>query len=137
MHQKHEERVIDKLIKEIKDGKGLGNIELKELLRPGGYADKVVGEAKLTRVQLRKIFAEFKTIKELYKKENQNSEKILTRLYKLYPMIQYQTNRKLISEDFKKLIFAILDSLDQNFTKKNFDQTMEFMEALVAYTRKD
>jgi CRISPR/Cas system CSM-associated protein Csm2 small subunit len=52
-------------------------------------------------------------------------------------MIQYQTNRKLISEEFKRLIFAILDSLDQNFTKKNFDQTMEFMEALVAYTRKD
>ncbi len=127
---------IDELIEEIKrEPKGLGKLDLAKLLKPEGYAEKVVKEAGLTRVQLRKIFAEFKTI-ETYLKSNK--EKAKYHLYKLYPIIQYQVNRKLINENFKRLMFAILDSFDnEKDFEKNFSNTKEFIEALVAYTPRE
>jgi CRISPR type III-A-associated protein Csm2 len=127
---------IDELIEEIKrEPKGLGKLDLAKLLKPEGYAEKVVKEAGLTRVQLRKIFAEFKTI-ETYLKSNK--EKAKYHSYKLYPIIQYQVNRKLINENFKRLMFAILDSFDnEKDFEKNFSNTKEFLEALVAYTPRE
>jgi len=130
-----QKKSINELISEIKQKNGLGGIELKELLKPDGYAQTVVKEANLKRVQLRKIFSEFKAIQERYKKGE--VEKVRLSLYKLYPIIQYQRNRNLISEEFKRLLFTILDSLDNNFNEKNFKHTFEFMEALVAYIPKD
>lgn len=130
-----EKKGIKQLILEIKQKNGLGGIDIKELLKPDGYAKNVVDEAGLKRVQLRKIFSEFKIIKERYEKGE--TEKVKKLMYKLYPIIQYQCNRKLISENFRDLMFVILESLENNFTKENFEHTFEFMEALVAYIPRD
>jgi CRISPR type III-A-associated protein Csm2 len=126
---------IQKLLNELKN-KNLGDFSLKDLLTPDGYAERVVKEAKLTRVQLRKIYAEFKRLEDM-KKRKEKDEVIKMEIYKLYPILQYQANRGLIDEDFKKLMFKILDGLESNLEGKNFEYTMEFMKALVAYTQRE
>jgi CRISPR type III-A-associated protein Csm2 len=123
---------IRKLINEIENKGGLKQIDLGELIKPHKYAHEISTKLKLTRVQLRKIFTEFKTVYEMYKKVKDESQ-IKARLYKLYPILQYQVNRKLIDNDFKELMWKILDSLDKNL--ENFENTKEFMEALVAYSK--
>jgi CRISPR type III-A-associated protein Csm2 len=128
---------IKELIMKIKDKGGLKQFDLGELIKPNEYAHKISTNLKFTRVQLRKIFTEFKTVYVMYKKvkdKKVNDEsQIKARLYKLYPILQYQVNRKVIDNDFKELMWVILDSLDKDL--ENFDNTIEFMEALVAYLK--
>ena len=123
---------IKELIDKIENKEGLKQIDLGELIKPHEYAYKISTQLKLSRVQLRKIFTEFKTIYEMYKK-GKDQNQIKARLYKLYPILQYQVNRKLIDNDFKELMWVILDSLEKNLD--NFENTKEFMEALVAYSK--
>ncbi|MEM1672565.1 MAG: type III-A CRISPR-associated protein Csm2 [Archaeoglobaceae archaeon] len=115
---------------------GLKSFSLAELLKPNGYASLIAEKSELTRVQLRKIFAEFKQIYEHYHSQDKNLTAVKTRIYKLYPLIYYQYNRKLISEYFKDLIVAILDALDRDF-EENIENAMSFVEALVAYAPKE
>jgi len=125
---------IKELINKIKNQGGLKEIDLGELIRPENYAYKISKDLKLTRVQLRKVYTEFKSIYDIYKKtKGKDENEIKTRLYKLYPILQYQVNRKLIDNDFKELIWEILNSLDKNL--ENFENTMEFIKALVAYSK--
>ncbi|MFZ8831728.1 MAG: type III-A CRISPR-associated protein Csm2 [Thermodesulfobacteriaceae bacterium] len=123
---------IKKFIEEINEKKGLKQFDLGELIKPNKYAHKISTSLKLTRVQLRKIFTEFKTAYEMYKK-GKDQYQIKARLYRLYPILQYQVNRNVIDNDFKELMWVILDSLDKDL--ENFDNTIEFMEALVAYLK--
>ncbi len=65
---------IQKLLNELKN-KNLGDFSLKDLLTPDGYAERVVKEAKLTRVQLRKIYAEFKRLEDMKKRKEKKRRK--------------------------------------------------------------
>ncbi len=134
MKGRQEESKIEELKELIDRHKSLEHIELKDLLKPGGFAERIVREAGLKISQLRKIFAEFKAI---YHKYDKKPDEAKYQIYKLYPLIQYQINRGLIQEKFGRLIFSILDSLDSNFTEQNFKRTMDFMEALVAYAKQE
>ena len=134
---------ISALLNELNQ-KEIGDIKLKDLIGPGRYAEQIEDEAKLTRVQLRKIFAEFKNVFNKFE-NREKPEKIQINLYKLYPLLKYQQNRKLIrNKDFIRLLFKILDQLDESLkkpenekTKKNFKYAQEFIQALVAYIRND
>jgi CRISPR type III-A-associated protein Csm2 len=132
VNQTKEENPINELIEKIKEKGGLKYLNLGELIKPNGYAYNISIKLKFSRVQLRKIFTELKTIYVMYK-NRVDEEQIKARLYKLYPILQYQVNRKIIDNDFKKLMWKILDSLDKDL--ENFDNTIEFMEALVAYLK--
>lgn len=111
---------------------GLSSFRLEDLLKPNGWAHRVVSETRITSVQLRKIFAEFKNIYRIYSVKKNVDEEIKVRLYRLYPIVHYQRNRGLIPDRFMELIVSILDSLERDFLK-NIEITKDFMEALVAY----
>jgi len=132
VNQAKEENPINDLIEKIKEKGGLKDLNLGELIKPNGYAYKISTKLKFSRVQLRKIFTELKTVYVMYKNRI-DEEQIKARLYKLYPILQYQVNRKIIDNDFKKLMWEILDSLERDL--ENFNNTIEFMEALVAYLK--
>jgi CRISPR type III-A-associated protein Csm2 len=132
VNQAKEENPINDLIEKIKEKGGLKDLNLGELIKPNGYAYKISTKLKFSRVQLRKIFTELKTVYVMYK-NGIDEEQIKARLYKLYPILQYQVNRKVIDNDFKELMWVILDSLDKDL--ENFDNTIEFMKALVAYLK--
>ena len=113
-----------------------GEIGLKELIGPDGYAQRIIDYTNLKITQLRKIYAEFKHIYNLIKSQ-EKEEEIKTHLYRLYPILAYQQNRGLIKEEFKEIMVKLLDWIDSNFDKKNYEKVMDFMTALVAYAKKE
>ena len=113
-----------------------GSIGLKELIGPNGYAQRIINHTNLKTTQLRKIYAEFKYIHNLIKSQ-EKEEKIKMRLYRLYPILAYQQNRGLINEDFKEIMVELINWIDSNFAKENYDKVMDFMTALVAYAKKE
>ena len=113
-----------------------GEIGLKELIGPNGYAQRIINHTNLKTTQLRKIYAEFKYIHNLIKSQ-EKEEKIKMRLYRLYPILAYQQNRGLINEDFKEIMVELINWIDSNFAKENYDKVMDFMTALVAYAKKE
>uniref|UniRef100_A0A7C4NZT1 CRISPR system Cms protein Csm2 n=1 Tax=Thermodesulfobacterium geofontis TaxID=1295609 RepID=A0A7C4NZT1_9BACT len=143
---KQEDRRDDpiKNLKDVLDNeKTFLKIDLKDLIGPESYAAKISKKLNITPVQLRKVFSEFKNIYALYKANYKNlteekKEEIRLKLYKLYPILQYQANRGLIDHNFKTLMWEILNLLDEKISenkKEEFDRVIDFMEALVAYMK--
>ncbi len=130
---------IEELINKIKNEGGLKKIDLGELIKPEKYAHIISKGLELSRVQLRRIYTEFKNIYDTYQNSKKSKEvnvnKIKSSLYKLYPILQYQASRQIIDDKFKELMWKILDSLEKD--PENFDNTMEFIKALVAYSPKE
>ncbi len=124
--------LIDKL-----RNKAIANIPTSELVKPDGYASKIAGQLKITRVQLRKIYSELKYIFERVSSVGRLEEDTRTKLYMLYPILEYQKNRGVIDGRFVNLMYALIENLERNETKENFEQAERFLTALVAYTRKE
>ncbi len=117
--------------------KPISNLPLSELVKPKGYAATIAQQLKITRVQLRKVYSELKYICDRVKEEGSLQEETKTKLYMLYPILEYQKNRKVVNERFTELMFALIDNLDRYSTKENFEQADRFLTALVAYTKKE
>ena len=115
----------------------LSNFSVSELVKPDGYAASIAGQLKITRVQLRKIYSELKYICDRVKETGSLEEDTKTKLYMLYPILEYQKNRKVVDGRFVELMFALIDNLDRHATSENFEQADRFLTALVAYTRKE
>lgn len=116
--------------------KGLVGIELAEIVKPKGYAARIASEdKKLKRTQLRKIFAEFKRVFDGYRKNRSFGDEELTALYMLFPILEYQKNRNLLSGDFVRMMEAVIDSMINNPSEDNVKRAEQFLTALVAYAR--
>ena len=129
--------------------KPIKEINLLSLVKRGGYAERVASELqkqkKTRRSQVRKLFSEFKQIFDLVGKDLKNKGDRLDvinseagmKLCMLYPIIAYQKERDIISEDFADLMSSLIDNLNNEPTKENFEQAKNFLTALVAYMRKE
>ena len=116
----------------------ISDIGLKDLVKPNGYAYRIARDLKLTKVQVRKIYSEFKGIYEALKRNAWKfNEDILTKLYMLYPMIEYQKNRKVLNEEFANLITALIENIEKFNDRKNIETAERFFTAIVAYITKD
>lgn len=131
--QDYSARVLTKRLKR----EPIKNIPLKELVKPDKYAHSIAKSMKITRTQLRKIYSEFKEIFDSFKKNKKFDDEALTRLYMLYPIIEYQKNRGVISEDFAKLITALLENIEKYHSEEDMDRAYKFLTALIAYTPKE
>ena len=128
---------VEELIRKLegKEQKGEEAKSITELLsdrdifHPHGYANKVMEyinnekhRVKLTSVQLRKVFHEFKAIVDGLKRENDSRpneaiERAMGRLYRLYAILEYQAERGVLDRDFKKLMFKLFDSIERDVKK--------------------
>jgi CRISPR type III-A-associated protein Csm2 len=125
----------------------------RDIFHPEGYASKVMKyinnskeqKVKITSVQLRRVFYEFKTIVNELKKEkkkemnadpNKAIEKAMGRLYRLYAILEYQTNRGVLNEDFKRLMFALFNNIERHKSIEAFEKAHDFLMAMVAYSKK-
>ncbi len=127
----------EKLTKEL-NSKPISKIPLSELVKNDKYAHKIAEELKISRVQLRKVYMELKQIL----KDGKLDEEKKVNLYMLYPMLEYQKERrsgeeKKIWEKFVDLMYAFLDNIENYPDKKNLEIAEKFLTALVAYARKD
>ena len=127
---------LSELIGKLKSN-AIANIPTSELVKPNGYASKIASQLKITRVQLRKIYSELKYIFERVSNVGRLEEDTRTKLYMLYPILEYQKNRGVIDGRFVNLMYALIENLERNETKENFEQAERFLTALVAYTRKE
>ncbi|HID66474.1 MAG TPA: type III-A CRISPR-associated protein Csm2 [Aquificaceae bacterium] len=127
-------RNVAEELKRLIQNNPIGEIDLKDLLKPRGYAYRVAHELKITKVQVRKIYAEFKGIYESLKRNGWKfDEEILTRLYMLYPIIEYQKNRRVLDKSFADLITALIENIEKFPNKKNIETAEKFFTAIVAY----
>jgi CRISPR type III-A-associated protein Csm2 len=124
----------------------------RDIFHPEGYASKVMEyinnpeqRVKITSVQLRRIFYEFKTIVNELKKEkkkemdadpNKAIERAMGRLYRLYAILEYQTKRGVLNEDFKRLMFALFNNIERHKSIEAFEKAHDFLMAMVAYSKK-
>lgn len=115
----------------------------RDIFHPEGYASKVMEyinnskeqKVKITSVQLRRVFYEFKTIvnelerekkKEMNADPNKAIERAMGRLYRLYAILEYQTNRGVLNEDFKRLMFALFNNIERHKSIEAFEKAHDF-----------
>jgi len=113
----------------------LAGIELGKIVKPDGYAAKIAQNSGIKRTQLRKIFAEFKRVFDSYRKNKSFGDEDLTTLYMLFPILEYQKNRRLLREDFVRMMEAVIDSVINNPSEENVKRAEQFLTALVAYSK--
>jgi CRISPR type III-A-associated protein Csm2 len=128
---------VEPFLKELEKKPCFSSFPLRELLAPGEYVDKIAEtlsrQVKIS--QLRKFFTELKEIAELGEEKPEEAQ---IQLWKVYPLIAYAQGRKLIPQDFAKLLETVLQKVEaQGCNKKeDYKHLKLFMEALVAYFRK-
>jgi CRISPR-associated protein Csm2 len=110
-----------------------------------GYADKIAEEIykskeKMKVTQLRKVFSNLKTIyTNAKKKKSPNFEEQRDAIFLLSPELAYAKGRKLITDDFYKLMKACLFKTQNKKTScriatlDEFENFMKFFEAILAY----
>jgi len=141
---------LEKLKRELRN-RAITQFSERELFHPDGYASKVMGmkENKITSVQLRKIFHEFKAIVDGLKKGD-NLDKAMGRLYRLYALLEYQAKREVLKENFKELMFELFGNIEREIEKikkekdgkerdkviEAFERAYELLMAMVAYSKK-
>ncbi len=113
----------------------ISSIPTSALVKPKGYASEIARSLKITRVQLRRVYSELKYVFDRVKQEGTLDEEVRTKMYMLYPVLEYQKNRGVIDGRFVELMFALLENLEKYETKENFEKADRFLTALVAYTK--
>ncbi len=120
---------IEKLIRKL-ENEAITEFKEKEIFHPNGCASKVMEyinnskerKVKITSVQLRRIFHEFKAIVDRLKKEsdshiNEAIERAMGRLYRLYAILEYQTRREVLDKGFKEIMFKLFDNIEREVNK--------------------
>jgi CRISPR type III-A-associated protein Csm2 len=131
-----QENPLEKLKQELRN-RAITQFSEKEIFHPDGYASAVVKKANITAVQLRKVFQEFKAIVDVLRKEKEKGlEKAMGRLYKLYAILEYQTKRGVLNEDFKDLMFKLFDNIERHKSPQAFERAYDLLMAMVAYSKK-
>jgi hypothetical protein len=125
---------IKELIRKL-ESKAITDFTEREIFPPNGHASKVVKEAGVSSVQLRKVFQEFKAIVDGLRKDN-NLEKAMGRLYKLYALLEYQAERGVLDKNFKNLMFELFDNIERHKSPKAFERAYDLLMAMVAYSKK-
>jgi len=140
MNGKHQQGSQDNPLEKLKQelrNRAITQFSEKEIFHPDGYASAVVRKANITAVQLRKVFQEFKAIVDVLRKEKEKGlEKAMGRLYKLYAILEYQTKRGVLNEDFKDLMFKLFDNIERHRSPQAFERAYDLLMAMVAYSKK-
>jgi CRISPR type III-A-associated protein Csm2 len=141
---------LERLKQELRN-RAITQFSEREIFHPDGYASKVMEmkENKVTSVQLRRIFHEFKAIVDGLKKGD-NLDKAMGRLYKLYALLEYQAKREVLKENFKELMFELFGNIEKEIEKirkekdgkerdkaiEVFNKAYDLLMAMVAYSKK-
>ncbi len=124
---------IDELVK-LLEAKSIKDIDFGNLVKPDGYAPKVARMGVKTS-QVRKIYTEFRNVCEKIK--NSPDESAMVKLYMLYPLTEYQKERRIIPEEFAKVITALLSNIERDHSPENVERAEKFFMAIVAYAKKE
>ena len=138
--ENYEREVIENFTKKINSAKSLSDILKPQEFAPfeTGWAYKIVKQLKCQHEKDKRKFPEFKTtqLRKIFTEIKEISQqKSKDRLFLLYPKLAYSKGRKLIPDNFYKLIVACLDKLKVSSNPEDFEKFEKFIEAIVAYNK--
>ena len=122
---------IVEVTKKINKLNSLKEYNVDDFVRFDGDVDILTRQLKnddIKTTQLRKFFAAVKEINLETKTKNWNELKV--KFFLLMPKLAYAKGRKLISEDFYKLLESTMNKVQ---SKEDFNRFVEFLEAIVAF----
>ena len=126
---------IKEIIQKIDNLQNLSQLDEKEIAEEEGYAERVAEEVRnLKTTQLRKFFSEIKANERELKEKGWKS--IEGRFYMTRPNLAYAKARKLVPDQFFKLVDACMkqvDKGDDERKKENYKRFVQFLEAIIAY----
>ncbi|MCK5109841.1 MAG: type III-A CRISPR-associated protein Csm2, partial [Methanosarcinales archaeon] len=130
---------IRDIIKKIDSLQNLSELDEKTIAEENGYAESVARDRDIKRrlktTQLRKIFDRVKTI-ERNLNEHGWDDDVRSNFYMLRPELAYAKARKLIPEQFFRLMDACMKQVDKGDNEQkrsNYARFVRFLEAIVAY----
>lgn len=122
---------IVEVTKKINKLNSLKEYDVDDFVRFNGDVDILTRQLKnddIKTTQLRKFFAAVKEINLETKTKTWNELKV--KFFLLMPKLAYAKGRKLISEDFYKLLESAMNKVQ---SKEDFNRFVEFLEAIVAF----
>ena len=129
---------IRDIIKKIDSLQNMSELDGKTIAEENGYAESVAADRdikkRLKTTQLRKIFDRVKTIERKLNEDGWDA--VQPNFYMLRPELAYAMARKLIPEQFFRLMDACMKQVDKGNNeqkKKNYAKFVSFLEAIVAY----
>jgi len=111
------------------------NVAVRKTQTKNGGKEELEVRIKIT--QLRKFFAEVKRLERGLKGRGENQaldESFYAKLYLLHPLLAYAKGRKLIDDDFFKLMRSSL-TREKLRTVKDFLTFSDFLTAVLAYSK--
>ena len=124
------EKFMEKLIKFV-DKTEFSDLELEKFIEPEGYAEAIAIGIKFKRTQLRKFFAEVKSIYEKQKHKEKEIDRV--KITGLIPKLAYSRARDLIDEQFFQFMKLLLNKVRISKEKEYYEKFIEIFEAIVAY----
>lgn len=138
MAVKKDNNAINEIIEHLKS-KTFAEIDVDLFAPDGKWASQIAKYLgnKMKVNQLRKVFGELKNIELALKRQRKKDLDKFDepRLYLLIPQLAYAKARKLITEDFYKLMKVVIGDKETTKIKTagDYRRFVEFMTAIVAY----
>ncbi|SNZ14023.1 type III-A CRISPR-associated protein Csm2 [Hydrogenobacter hydrogenophilus] len=138
-HQEEQDPAVE--LENFLKSRDLKDLHDKDIFHPKGYGKRLAKNLNIGAVQLRRIYQEFKNLRDIAKKRD--IEAVAPRLYMLYALVEYQAQRGIINDRFKELIHKILDNIEKHISKnketakENLNRAYELMMSIVAYSKKE
>lgn len=129
---------IRDIIKKIDSLQNMSELDEKTIAEENGYAESVARDRdikkRLKTTQLRRIFDRAKTIERNL--NDQDWDAVQSDFYMLRPELAYAKARKLIPDQFFRLVDACMKQVDKGDNEQkrsNYARFVRFLEAIVAY----
>jgi CRISPR-associated protein Csm2 len=129
---------IRDIIKKINSLQNMSELDEKTIAEENGYAESVARDRdikeRLKTTQLRRIFDRVKTIERNLNEHGWDA--VRSDFYMLRPELAYAKARKLIPEQFFRLMDACMKQVDKGDNEQkrsNYARFVRFLEAIVAY----
>ena len=127
---------IDSIISRIQSMNSMSEYSPKTFADIGGDADKIAKSVEdLKTTQLRKFFDELKQLELQLNEDGSTWSDVERKFYMMKPMLAYAKGRKLIPDNFFKLMTVCMKKIDVQGTeqKENYNVFVKFVESIVAY----
>jgi CRISPR-associated protein Csm2 len=129
---------IRDIIKKIDSLQNMSELDEKTIAEENGYAESVARDRdikkRLKTTQLRRIFDRVKTIERSLNEHGWDA--VQSDFYMLRPELAYAKARKLIPDQFFRLVDACMKQVDKGDNEQkrsNYSRFVRFLEAIVAY----
>ncbi len=136
--EEKKKKKYDELISYIANLREFSQLDIEDYAVEGGIADFVAKDIKerMKVNQLRKFFEGIKRVQADYKGENEEVLIDKTRLYKVLPELAYALGRKLVTQEYYKLVKVCIrtdDGKSKIKTVKDLNRFVDFLSAILAY----